>query len=99
MADASVHIVARIVAAEGYENQVKTLLQELVEPTRQEAGCIRYHLYQSSVIPAEFIFLETWDSEAQMEVHLDSPHVQEALLESATMLAEPPEIRRYRLLA
>jgi quinol monooxygenase YgiN len=98
MADAPLYVVARIVAKAGYEDRVKALLQELIEPTRQEAGCMRYELCQSPAIATEFVFLEVWRSEAEMEAHLDSDHVQEALLESGEFLAEPPEIRRYQVL-
>ena len=36
---AKVHVIARFVAQEGRENQLKALLQGMLIPTRAESGC------------------------------------------------------------
>lgn len=99
MREGPIQVIARVVAQPGQEDRLKTLLTELVEPTRQEAGCLSYQLWQSPVAPTEFVFIEEWSSMTAVEAHLDSPHVQEALLEGAALFASSPEIRYYRRLA
>lgn len=68
---------------------------ELVEPTRAEAGCLRYELLQSSVAPTEFVVVEEWTDERAINQHLQSAHVEEAFLEGQSLFASPPEIRHY----
>lgn len=51
-------IVARIEANPDKIELVKAELLKLIEPTLQEAGCIRYDLHQDNENPAVFIFYE-----------------------------------------
>jgi quinol monooxygenase YgiN len=99
MTEERIQVVAQIFAQAEQEARLKALLLELVEPTRKEAGCLSYQLWQSPVAPTEFVFVEEWVSLEAMEAHLDSPHVQQALLEGAQFFAAPLEIRYYRRLA
>src|SRR5688500_5916632 len=58
MSQEIVHVVAIFVAAPGKENELEELLSTLVEPTRKEAGCIKYDLLRG--IPGEsgdFVFV------------------------------------------
>lgn len=99
MSKGIVHVVTRVTALPGKEEQIKTILLELMEPTRQEPGCISYKLLHSRVIPRDFVLMSEWESEEYVDQHLDSVHVQEAFLEGGRLLASPPDIRRYQLLA
>ena len=40
------HVVAHIEALPGHEAEVLAALQSFIEPTRAEAGCLRYDLFQ-----------------------------------------------------
>ena len=42
-----VRVIARFVASQGKEDQLKTLLQGMLAPTVAEPGCERYELYES----------------------------------------------------
>jgi quinol monooxygenase YgiN len=95
----SLHVLASLHALPGQENELKTVLLTLIEPTRAEAGCIRYELWQSQLTPTEFVFVEEWESEADEQRHLQSAHVQQAFLEGQPLLAAPATIHPYRLLA
>ena len=99
MATDSVRVVARIVAQPDKVQELKALLLRLVEPTRAEEGCLRYELHQSDTDPADFVFLEEWINSAAIAAHMQSPHVLEALEKAASLLAAPPDIRRYHLIA
>ncbi|WP_088893479.1 putative quinol monooxygenase [Leptolyngbya ohadii] len=96
MAD-SIRVIAQVTAQPGKEAELKSLLLELLEPTRSESGCIRYELLQDATAPTHFAFVEEWESEAAMLQHLESTHVQEAFLEGESLIAAPLEIRRYTL--
>ncbi|MBD2100725.1 putative quinol monooxygenase [Leptolyngbya sp. FACHB-261] len=99
MADKTIQVVARIIAQASKLEEVKARLFGLLEPTRAEKGCIRYELFQSSADPSEFVFIEEWASDFAITAHLGSDHVQEAFLGAENLLAAPPDVRRYYLLA
>jgi quinol monooxygenase YgiN len=91
-------VVARITALPDQVNKVRTILSELIEPTRGEAGCISYELLQNNSDPTDFTFVEEWESQSALDAHLGSAHVQKAIAATEKLLAMPPDIRRYSLL-
>jgi quinol monooxygenase YgiN len=97
MSQAAVRVVAHIHAKAGKEKELQTILMTLLEPTRKEKGCREYRLYQNNQDSADFTFVEEWDSDAVLEVHLKTPHVQAALSQVPALVDTPPDVRRYRL--
>jgi quinol monooxygenase YgiN len=89
---ANLQVVAVMVSKPGSQRQVADALSALVEPTRAEAGCLSYQLYVSAVDPATFITVETWNSREDLDAHLQSPHVQQALSAAGDLLAHDPAI-------
>lgn len=97
MHDGKVHVIAMFVAAAGKEHELGELLGTLIEPTRREAGCIRYDLMQG--IPGEsgdFVFVEEWESEETLDAHSRSAHLQEVGKKVGPLLGAPANIARYR---
>ncbi len=97
MHDGKVHVVAMLVAAAGREQELGQLLETLVEPTRQEAGCIRYDLLRG--LPGEsgdFVFVEEWENEGAVDAHANSAYLQEAGAKVGPLLGAPANIARYR---
>ena len=68
-------IVARIEADPERVELVKSELLKLVEPTRNEAGCMQYDLHQDNDNPAIFLFYENWESRELWRAHMDSAHI------------------------
>ena len=85
--------IAKIVAVAGAEEQVKTALMGLIEPTRKEAGCINYDMHIDNENPAVFIFHETWRSEADLNTHSESQHMAACFGAITDLLAEV-DVRR-----
>ncbi len=94
-----VRVVARVVAIPEKVEQLKLVLFGLIDPSRQESGCIQYELLQNHEDPTDFVFVEEWESEALLNAHLESPHINEADAKLEGLLAAEPDIRLYRLLA
>jgi quinol monooxygenase YgiN len=92
----NVHVLALFTAAPGKEAELEEALKALIEPTRKEAGCIRYDLTQGLGKPAEFAFIEEWESAADLDAHLQTTHVREAGSKAASLLGAPASIERYR---
>ncbi len=70
----NLNVVAKVVAKIDAIDTVKSELMKLIEPTRNEEGCIEYKLHQDNEVPALFIFYETWESPACLEKHMNTAH-------------------------
>ena len=99
MAKQTVRVVARVVALPDQVEPVKSILLSIIEPTRQEAGCIFYELMQNSADPTDFVFVEEWETQELLDAHLNSQHIQQAASQLNGLAAMPPDIRCYQLLA
>jgi quinol monooxygenase YgiN len=97
MSDMRIKVVAHIRAKTGKEEEMKQVLLGLIGPTRKEAGCLRYELYQNGEDAADLTFLEDWESDAALDAHMQTPHFQAAVAKIPLLAGAPPDIRRYRL--
>ncbi|MDM9381455.1 putative quinol monooxygenase [Chlorogloeopsis sp. ULAP01] len=92
-------VVARLIALPDQVEALKAVLLELIEPTRQEKGCIKYELLQNQSTPTDFTFVEEWASNDALDAHLASAHISKAVAQLDGLVAAEPDIRRYQLLA
>ncbi len=95
----SIRVVARINAHPEKIEELKAVFLDLIEPTRQENGCIKYELLQNQSDPTEFTFVEEWASHEALDAHLASAHIQTAVAKFQHLVASDVDIRRYTLLA
>lgn len=72
-------VVATMRAQPGKEQELRELLESLISPTRAEDDNVTYALHQGAQDPAVFIFYENWASQAALDAHLGTPHLQAAL--------------------
>ena len=94
--DGTVYVLALFTAAPEKEEELERALTALIDPTRREAGCIRYDLVRGLGKSAEFAFIEEWESAEHLDAHSQTPHVREAGSKAAGLLAAPASIERYR---
>lgn len=87
-----VNVVAVIAAKPGQEQRVEELLRGLVQPSRQDKGCILYDLHRDLANPGVFVFYEAWESREMLEAHLNAPHLL-AWREKATELAAGMDVK------
>ena len=88
---AKVHVIARFVAHEGSDNQLKALLHGMLVPTRAESGCESYELYESDS-RGRFYLNETWESQATLDRHMATPHYERLKKTGAELVREPFEV-------
>jgi quinol monooxygenase YgiN len=71
----------------------------VIEPTRQELGCIQYELLENPTVPTHFVLLEEWETQAVLDAHSAARHIKtaEALINSL-LAKSPPDVRFYQLL-
>jgi quinol monooxygenase YgiN len=92
---AKVHVIARFVAHEGSDNQLKALLQGMLVPTRTESGCELYELYESAS-RGRFYLNETWESQAALDRHMVTPHFERLKKTGGELVREPFEVNIVR---
>lgn len=95
MATPVTRVVLRVMAREGTVEQLKPILLELAEQSRAEKGCNGYKVFQSKSDPLEFVLYESWASDAALDAHLKTPHVQQAFAQGLPLLAGAPDRRVY----
>ena len=88
-------IIARMRAKAGQEARLKKELLGLVAPTRAEAGCLGYDLHQSQTDPAQFVFYETWKSQADLDAHFETPHIKAILKIAPEMLEDAMDLSTW----
>ncbi|MEH2277420.1 MAG: putative quinol monooxygenase [Nostoc sp.] len=99
MTKQTIRVIARFIALPNKVEELKAVLLELIEPTRQEAGAIKYELLQNQSDPTDFTFIEEWTSDQALNTHLDSPHLQAGVGKLEGLVTAAPDVRRYHLLA
>ena len=99
MANASLRVVARIVAKPDTVDEVQRILVGLVAPTRAEEGCVVYELLQNRTDPTDFTFVEEWASDASFEKHHTTAHIRSAFPKLEVLVAATPDIRTYWVIA
>ncbi|HTW02343.1 MAG TPA: putative quinol monooxygenase [Streptosporangiaceae bacterium] len=82
-------VIGTITAKPGSETIVHDALRSLIRPTRNEEGCLSYELYQSTANPAIFVTIERWRAQPDLDAHMQTPHMAEALKGAGDHLAEP----------
>jgi quinol monooxygenase YgiN len=90
-------VIARVRAKAGQESRLRQELQSLLAPTRAEAGCISYDLHQSQSDPALFVFYENWTSQAALDAHFQTPHLQAHLKLVPDLVDGPLDITKWTI--
>ena len=99
MSNKQIRVIATLVGKPEFSEKLKSILISLIEPTRQEEGCIQYELLQHQEVPEEFTFYEIWESHETLNSHLASKNLQKAFSESEERRVGEPNIRIYKLVA
>jgi quinol monooxygenase YgiN len=95
---ATLQVVARVIARSETVDAVKRILVGMLEPTREETGCLVYELLQCQEDPTDFTFVEEWTDEAALARHAASPHIAGVQPELRALVAVPTQVRKYSLI-
>ena len=69
-------VIAHMRAKPGREQELRELLEGLVEPTSKEDGFVNYDLHQDVDDPTSFYLYENWTSAEALDAHFQTPHLQ-----------------------
>lgn len=70
-------LVARWVAKEGEEGNVRAAVEQLAGPSRAEPGCLMWQPHRDPEDPRVFLFYEQYADQAAFEAHGASEHFQQ----------------------
>jgi quinol monooxygenase YgiN len=88
-------LVARWVAKEGEEGNVRAALEKLAGPTREEPGCLMWQPHRDPEDARVFFFYEQYEDAAAFEAHGASEHFQTHALGDAIPRLESRERTFY----
>ncbi len=92
MSTTQVTVVALIKLKPGAEETALAALRPVIDQTHQESGCVKYALHRSTVDPQQFVLVELWASQADLDAHFQKPYMGELLSGLAEHVSEPPAI-------
>jgi quinol monooxygenase YgiN len=92
---AELRVIARFVAGNGKEDQLRAVLQGMLAPTHAESGCKLYELYESNS-KGRFYIYEIYESQAALDQHAASPHFKHLQKTIGELLQEPFEVNILR---
>jgi quinol monooxygenase YgiN len=90
-----VELMVPIQAAPGKTDQLRTVLKSMLAPSRAEAGCEFYNLFESHV-PGHFIFHELWTTQAALDAHNQTAHYLRFKEETKGLFAQAPIAHKVR---
>src|SRR5437870_3584248 len=91
-------IIARIHARLGNESEVEAALREVSSPTREEPGCLGYHVYRSTRDSALFYIHSRWQNEAAFDIHAGLPHTVRFIKRLEPLIDHELDVTRARLM-
>ena len=91
-------IFARFHAREGHEGAVAEALQEVVVPSREEAGCLSIHAFRSTRDTGLFYIHSRWTDEAAFDLHATLPHTVRFIERVEPLIDHPLEVTRAELI-
>jgi len=91
-------VVALMKAKPGKEAELRAAALALVEPTRNEKGCVQYDLHVHLTDPGSIVFYENWATAEDLDRHGEAPHLV-AFRAIVGDLTESRNVERFRRIA
>ncbi|MBV8614485.1 MAG: antibiotic biosynthesis monooxygenase [Acetobacteraceae bacterium] len=99
MATIGLTVIGVLRAKPEKREELQEILRRFVAPTRDEEGCVEYHLHVSNDDPNLFMFYENWRRREDLDRHLAMPHLAPIKKRGHELLAAEIEIRSYTMLS
>jgi quinol monooxygenase YgiN len=92
-------VFVRLHAASGEEHAVEAALREVLEPSREEPGCLGFHLFRSMRDPQLFYIHSRWKDAEAFQKHAVLAHTELFLKKVDALLDQPREVTRTERIA
>lgn len=88
----TINLTAILKSKEEFTEKVKNLLENLVENSRKENGCLQYDLHRNIENPNVFILHEVWQNNEIFDKHNSQEYVKHFFEIASNLLIEKPEV-------
>jgi quinol monooxygenase YgiN len=88
----------RLHARAGEESAVEQALREVMGPSREEEGCLSFHLFRSMRDRQLFYIHSRWTDEAALQKHAELPHTVAFLKRVDALLDQPRDVARTEMI-
>lgn len=89
-----IHVVADLRFKDNSLAEVIPLLNGMVEDTRKEEGCLQYDLVQDSKDKGIFFTIEVWESQQDIDRHLNSEGIKSMMEKAKPFFTAEPAIHQ-----
>ncbi len=99
MSDEKIVLVARLKAKKDMVEIAKQAALLLVEPSREESGCLNYDVHQAIDDETVFVWHETWMNKAALDDHFAMSYFGEFSAKANEFAVEPPQITLTKMIS
>jgi len=92
------YIFGRFHARSGNEEAVASSINDVLIPTRQEAGCLSVQAFRSIRDPQLFYIHSRWTSENAFEIHTTLPHTLRFVERVEPLIDHPLDVTRSEII-
>ena len=92
------YVFVRLHAREGEERAVEEALREVTAPSREEPGCLSFHIFRSMRDRRLFYIHSRWADEAAFQAHAELPHTVRFLKRVDALLDQPRDVTRTEMI-
>ena len=92
------YVFVRLRARAGQELAVEEASLEVMRPSREEAGCVSFHVFRSMRDRRLFYIHSRWVDEAALQRHAELPHTRRFLEQVDALLEVPREVARTEMI-
>lgn len=93
------YVFVRLLARAEEERAVEEVLREVIGPSREEPGCLSFHLFRSMRDRRLFYIHSKWADEAAFQKHAELAHTKRFLERVDVLLEQPREVARTEMIA
>ena len=92
------YVFVRLLSRPGEEHAVEEALREVMGPSREEPGCLSFHLFRSMREPRLFFIHSRWVDATVFQKHAELAHTKRFLERVDALLDRPREVTRTEMI-
>lgn len=92
----AIHVVSHVDTIGGVQGGGPDFVRKVAEASRQEPGCLRYDVLQSTMRANHFTVVETWANQAAFDAHATAAHTKHYRETVQPVTGSPLDERVYR---
>ena len=92
------YVFVQLHARGGKENSVEEALREVTGASREEPGCLSFHIFRSMRDRRLFYIHSRWADEAAFQAHALLPHTLQFLTRVDAQLDQPRDVTRTEMI-